>query len=41
MRQAVVIMSGLDADIKGRSELRPDLAIETALSQVMEYLQQR
>jgi hypothetical protein len=41
MRRAVVIMSALDADIKGRSELRPDLAIETALSKAMEVLQER
>jgi DNA polymerase-3 subunit delta len=41
MRQAIMIMSGLDADIKGRSELRPDLAIETALARALEVLQQR
>ncbi|RJQ42764.1 MAG: DNA polymerase III subunit delta [Gaiellales bacterium] len=38
-RRAMMILSGLDADIKGRSEQRADLLIETALSRVIEVLQ--
>lgn len=39
-RRAVVILSDLDADIKGRSDLRPDLLIESALSRAIDVLQE-
>ncbi|MHB8966947.1 MAG: DNA polymerase III subunit delta [Thermoleophilia bacterium] len=39
-RRAVMVLSELDADIKGRSDLRPDLLIETALSRAIDALQQ-
>lgn len=39
-RRAVMVFSELDADIKGRSELRPDLSIEIALSRAIDALQQ-
>lgn len=39
-RRAVMILADLDADIKGRSELRTDLLVETALSRAIDALQQ-
>lgn len=39
LRQALIILSGLDADMKGRSELRPDFALEAALARVLDAVQ--
>lgn len=36
LRQALRIFAELDADIKGRSDLRPDLALEVAVSRVLD-----
>lgn len=36
LRQALIILSGLDADLKGRSEIRPELALEAALAQMLD-----
>lgn len=36
LKQAVTIFAELDADLKGRSDLRPDLALERALSKVLD-----
>jgi len=38
LRQAVQILSDLDADMKGRLDLRPDLALETALARIMDVI---
>lgn len=38
LRQAVAVLAGLDADLKGRSSLRPDLALEMALARIMDIL---
>ena len=39
LRQAVRLMSELDADIKGRKDLRPDLVLEVAVGGVMDAVQ--
>lgn len=39
LRRAMMIFSDLDADMKGRSELRPDLALEVALARVLDAVQ--
>ena len=36
LRRAIRVLSGLDADLKGRSELRPDLALEIAVSRILD-----
>ena len=36
LQQAVQILADLDADMKGRLDLRPDLALETALARIMD-----
>jgi DNA polymerase-3 subunit delta len=36
LQQAVQILAELDADIKGRRDLRPDLALEMALARIMD-----
>lgn len=38
LRAAVEILADLDADMKGRSSLRPDLALETSLSRIMDVV---
>lgn len=38
LRQAIQILSDLDADLKGRSSLRPDLALEAALGNVLDLV---
>lgn len=38
LKQAVALLSELDADLKGRSSLRPDLALEMALARIMDIL---
>ena len=36
LRESIRLLSGLDADLKGRSELRPDLALEIAVARIMD-----
>ena len=38
LQKAVRILAGLDADMKGRSGLRPDLALEAALARIMDVV---
>ncbi|MBI5869369.1 MAG: DNA polymerase III subunit delta [Actinobacteria bacterium] len=38
LQQAVQILAELDADMKGRRDLRPDLALETAVARVMDIV---
>jgi DNA polymerase III delta subunit len=38
LRRALAVFSRLDLDLKGGSELRPDLSLELALARVMEGL---
>lgn len=38
LRQAIRIFSDLDADLKGRDDLRPDLALEIALARVLDVV---
>jgi len=39
LRRALIVFSDLDADMKGRSELRPDFALEAALARVLDAVQ--
>lgn len=41
LKQAVALLSELDADLKGRSQLRQDLALEMALARIMAILVQK
>lgn len=38
LRQALQILADLDADMKGRSDLRPDLALELAVARIMDVI---
>lgn len=38
LKQAVGLLAELDADLKGRSPMRPDLALELALARIMDML---
>ncbi|MHB8793319.1 MAG: DNA polymerase III subunit delta [Thermoleophilia bacterium] len=38
LQQAVQILAELDADMKGRRDLRPDLALETAVARIMDVV---
>lgn len=38
LQQAVQILADLDADMKGRLDLRPDLALETAVARIMDVV---
>ncbi len=36
LRESIRLLSGLDADLKGRSDLRPDLALEIAVARILD-----
>jgi DNA polymerase-3 subunit delta len=38
LQQAVQLLADLDADLKGRRDLRPDLALEMAVAQIMDLV---
>ncbi len=38
LREATSILAGLDADLKGRNDMRPDLALETAVARIMDLM---
>ena len=38
LRQAVQLLADLDADLKGRRDLRPDLALEMAVARIMDLI---
>ena len=38
LQQAVHLLADLDADLKGRRDLRPDLALEMAVARIMDLV---